>query len=757
MKFKQSIIAALVLAQGAFATNLYVTPWYANPSPSTVAYDARAVSSLNENTAPLSTAWATVASDANVAGRTILAKRMSHTDYFRPRLYALRDDGAIIIYTLSKDLSSIVWTTVYSSADLIARMNVNGGSLAAGQTITAFEVVDKDGATAFVQFDNTGRWLAIANSSPKWTYYTAGASGNPSTNDVACITDGRWVIKVTQDTYGLMLGTWTNPDIAYATDFMAEFLDFSAGTAKVLGEVTWNINIMGNLYGLGADALGRHPRVLIHSPKFSVTAFRFDGWQVEELALGGDGATLGTFGSWNACQSASRIVIDFPRMTTVQRYAMYGNWSMGAGTCGDASDFADFHLPVVTSVGEYGFFNLRGRGSLDLPSLVSVGNNAFYGCDNMEEVSLGTKNNTLATLATKSFAAYGASGSLKRVTLGCADGFGISAADIFEKQPLEVVIFTGAIPSFNVATAWPDAAANTMVFAIPEGNAASGAIAENATPLTDSERRAYHAAHPANPVPFGIVDANVFATHYAQYVAYVGSDTGYSLTVERNTSFDDAVTISADALPFADGTYPSGTTVTLTATPNATGTFRKWYGDVARVDRANSTISITLTNNVWLYARIVHPWTLAADKLTATDGIFTINCSVLNESAKTLKIGKDWGIGMLFADTSTGAGICDLGGTVSLESDGTQYTFAKIPDGSQSMIGNGSVTGLLTPGTFLAAFSINANSESFNCWNAESKSYRLLIIDEPTCGWTWAKAGFAAYQRSLTHLIIESP
>ena len=531
-----------------------------------------------------------------------------------------------------------------------------------------------------------------------------------------------------------MLGTWTTTDIAYATDFMAEFLDFSAGAAKTRGGTTWNIT--RGLYGLGADALARHPRVLIHSTKFSDNAFRFSGWQFEELV---QGSSIGTYYSWGSCKNAKRLVLDFPNMKTIQRYAFYGGWTIGTATCGDETDFGDFHLPSVTTVGEYAFRDLRAHGILDLASAVSIGQYAFHGCDNMEEVSLGTKNNTLATLATKSFAAYGALGSLKRVTLGCAEGFEISAADIFEKQPLEVVIFTGAIPSFNVATAWPDTAANTMVFAIPEGDAASDAIAENATPLTDTERRAFHAAHPANPVPFGIVDANVFATHYAQYVAYVGSDTGYSLTVERNTSFDDAVTISADALPFADGTYPGGTTVTLTATPNATGTFRKWYGDVARADRANPTISITLTNNVWLYARIVHPWTLAADKLTATDGIFTINCSVLNESAKTLKIGKDWGIGMLFAGTSAGVGICDLGGTVSLESDGTQYTFAKIPDGSQSMVGNGSVTGLLTPGTFLAAFSINANSQPFSCWNDESKSYRLLIIDEPTCGWTWAK------------------
>ena len=332
------------------------------------------------------------------------------------------------------------------------------------------------------------------------------------------------------------------------------------------------------------------------------------------------------------------------------------------------------------------------------------------------------------------------------MTLGCAEGFTISATDVFNKQPLEVVTFTGAVPSITAATAWPDTAANTMVFVIPEGDASWASVASGATPLTDAERKAYHAAHPDHPIPFGVVAASVFKTHYAQYVAYSGSDKGYSFTVERNTFFDDAVVVSADWAPFADGTYPKGTVVTLTAQPGATGTFKKWYGDVDKTVRTETTVSVTMTSDTWIYARFVHPWTLAADKLTATDGNFTVNCSVLNETALTLVLGKATLCG-LYADSDSGQGIIDLGGTVKKVDDGTVWKFTAMPGGTGVWASKGA-TGLLFPGTLSDA----SWGQSFN---GGSVKYRLMILDEPTLYWNMRDWYFT--QTGMSHIIIESP
>ena len=734
------VFAAFASAIGmAQAAVLYVVPWYANPAVTNVTYSASLVSSLDESAAPVSTAWATVSGDANVSGQTIVAKRMSHTDYFRPRLYALRDDGTLVIYTLTKDLAQIKWTTVYASADLIARVNANGGSLASGQTVTGFEVVDKDGAIAFVQFGGSGDWTALANKQAQWTYYDADEAGNPAPSGITCLTDGNWVLKCRPKDGGrFYIGTWTQGDSIYLNGFAGECLDLSAGQAKTTGGTA--LDFRNCLYSMTNSVL-TSPRIVLYPAVVETpNGVGLQSCRAEELVFACPKST--GWPQYGSCTPRNRVVIDLPKVTSAGQYAFSGSTL----SWGDESDFGEFYLPKLATIAQYAFQRCMATGTLSLPAAATLAQSAFYGCNNMEEAILGTGGNTLSSIATKAFAAEGTQGSLKRVTLGCAAGLTISVTDIFNKQPLEVVTFTGAVPTISAATAWPDAAANTMVFVIPEGDAAWASIASGATLLTDAERKAYHTAHPDHPIPFGTVAASVFKTHYAQYVAYSGSDKGCALKVERNTFFDDTVSISTDWTPFADGTYPKGTVATITATPNATGTFKRWYGDVDKESRTSQTITVTLTDDTWLYARIVHPWTLAADKATATDGNFTVNCSVLDESKRTLTLGAA-SVSGLYASSDTGSGIIDLGGTVTKADDGTVWTFSAMPGGTGVWGGKANVEGLLFPGTLANA----SWGQSFN----GGSSYRLIILDEPFLYWNIRDWYFV--QSRLSHIIIDCP
>ncbi len=734
-------------AASAAAATTYVVPWYANPTAVATVYNASTVSAFDPAVAPLSTAWATVANDANVAGQTIVAKRMSHSDYFRPRLYALRADGTIVIYTLTKTLDEIKWTTVYSSADLIARVNHNGGSLATGQTVTAFEVVDKDGETAFVQFDNSGTWQALANSHPTWTYYAANANGNPSPGGSDnCISDGRWILKCSLSNGNITIGDWGEQvQPAMLNAYRGEFLDFTTGVAV-------NGNSRPNLYEFPYCAIRDSARVILHSTKYknSPSNAGVKKLNPEELVL--QSTAMNTMTAWASCMQL-RQVLDLPNLTTAGNYSFSDN----KNAYGEETDFADFNLPKLETIGDGAWEYNKGRGVLTLPSVKTMGILAFYGCDNMEEAILSAEKKSLKSITDSTFAAVGTRGSLRRVTLGCAEGFTNAAANAFSKQPLEVVTFTGAVPAFKKATAWPDTASNTMVFAIPEGVAAWDAIAASATPLTEAQRKACHAAHPDWPIPFGVVASSVFHSNYDQYLAHIGDDRGVSLTIERDTFFDDTITVSADWTPFADGTYPRGTVATLSATPNANGTFVKWYGNVARDEETNPSITVTLDSDKWLYARIVHPWTLAADKTTMSNGNFTVNCSVVNESARTLQVGIDWRsqVGGIYANDD-GSGVLDLGGPVTLAGEGSQWTVVRMASGDAAWVAPASakVDVFITPSTLTTAYA-NTATAALNAYGAGA--YATVILDEPNASWAWTRKWYCAQDYRLRHLVLRLP
>ena len=601
----------------------------------------------------------------------------------------------------------------------------------ASGTVTDIEVTD-DGQTAFVEFDDSGTYLALRHTAPSWRYYAAGETNNPSPGSVNCITDGKWIIKCKEIEGGwqFYIGTWTSTDKAILNDPMPECLDLSAGKATTASGTAYFRNLVYSM----VNASGAGPRILVF-PVLTETpnAAGMQACRSEELIIA---SSLLSGINQNSTFRFARMVLDLPAVTTVGNFGLAADVYGSVAEKGGETDFGDFNLPALKTVGESAFKRIRGSGVLTLPSVTTIAKNAFAECDYMEEAILSPEKKSLASIATKAFSAAGAQGSLKRVTLGCAEGFTLSATDVFDKQPLEVVTFTGAVPDITAATAWHDTAANKLVFAIPEGVAAWESIAEAATPLTEAEREACHAAHPDWPIPFGVVDTSVFKTHYDQYIAYIGSDKGVSLTIERDAFFNDTVGVTTDWTPFADGTYPKGTTATLSATPNASGTFVKWYGDVERDDETNPSITVTLDSDKWFYARIVHPWTIASELTTASNGNFTINVSVVNASDRTLQVGADSVRGGFFAASNTGTGILDLGGEFRLEGDSEPWRVVQLSNGAQAWgtadAPERGIEGFLSPGTLLRC--------STGDWNQSlnQSTYRLVILDEPDAQW-WVR------------------
>lgn len=712
----------------------------------------------------------TLLADVERLGAGIVSARMSHADCFRPRLYALTAAGDVVCYYLSADLSAATWTRTFTNAELLSLAKAPCAADAA--RVCAFEV-SPDGSTAFIAYRVTGEVadgdaaaIAVLRHTPTiWRFYAAGEEGNPSAADEACISDGQWALRYETSGDGIRIGkgaqSASTSGNAYAAATSAEYLDFSFGFVSNLSANTRLPIRSITQWGLGTNDLCRIPRVFLNSTK--LTSYQqAKGWDgMEELVV--DAPEVTWLASWLGFYSSiARIVLNFQNVEGINEFAFSPNGGNYSGAETDSGEWAFSKLKTV-HYRALGWSNRKG--CMDLPSAVVVSNNAFYNSPHLEGASFAANARTLRFLGDGVFSG---SKSVKKVVLGGVDGFRFGR-DVFAQAPEEVA-FTGGVPAFDTASAYsfPDTAAKTMFFAVPRGHAAWAAALEGRVALlSDAERQSVRAAHPDRPVPFGVVDASVFRTHHAQYVCYDDARASCRVTIDHDTFFGDTVDVAADVEPGPDGAYLPGTTLTLTPRPSETGTFRKWYGDVSRADETNAVLTLVVTNDVWLFARFVHPWTLAEDRKTAFNGNFTINCYVLNEGARTLRVGVNQAFG-LFADADEGEGVLDLGGEVRSADGSAQWTFAQWGGGNCFFVrersGKGNAHTLLSPGTITGDW----------CWGQPfhtdhsiikptgatvsrgEKSYRTVILDEPEMAGSWGGWSTCG-QTGLTRFILRTP
>lgn len=326
----------------------------------------------------------------------------------------------------------------------------------------------------------------------------------------------------------------------------------------------------------------------------------------------------------------------------------------------------------------------------------------------------------------------------------------------------------GVVFSNETAFLWLDGARKS--------SGAPGAVTDNDEPLAlgnagkgyldDEGDRAWGGCMDEVRLIRGAPSAEFLAAEYAAMTGALAVDAGSrSLTIDRNGFFGDSVTVASDIPPAPDGGYYPGTTITLTAVPDATGAFRKWYGDVPRESRTNVTASFVIERDSWVYARFVHPWTLSADRTTMTDGNFVVNVSDANEGKHTLTVGRivSGGAGLL-ADGDTGSGVVDLGGPIRLDGDETPWTITKFAASKSTQVVStnhvGEVHTYISPGTV----TVGNGSQVLHCGDSNpdrgeepyARSYRTIILDEPNIP-TLFNTYLIANQTETTRLIYDLP
>lgn len=667
----------------------------------------------------------------------IVAVRMSHANDFRPRLYVLTEAGDLTVYVFAADTLEIdaTWTKTFTADDLRALV---------GAKVAAFDV-SADGAT-LVLATAAGGSLAVVRHEPKvWCYWKDEADG------LQYVSDGNWKLRCWDEWGNVIIGTDWGTQNAYATDYIGEYLDFSSGYATN-STTGGKMKILGHINSaLGATENGG-PRVVVISPEATVdTQFTSDWKTVEEIVLAANG--LSSIHEWTSCYPVlRRLVLKASGLVEIKGNAFLGVDCYPLG----ATDVSNWDLSTLKTVG-YAFWNTGLSGCLSLPVVETLADWAFGDCHSLHEARLGETSKSVRAIGANVLVARNMGsgrevGGLRRLVLGGVAGFSIGA-NAFGGQPLEEVVFTGGVPAFADGFRFTDAAARTVFFAVPRGDAAwEAALAGKVTELSDAERRAVQKAHPDRPMPFGVVAADVFRTAHEQYVCDAASAARCKVTVEHDAFFGDAVEVSSDLAPGTDGTYAAGTTLTLTPKPSATGTFRKWYGDVPNGMCAETPLTLVVSNDTWVLARFTHPWTLSEDLKTASNGNFTINVTV-KDGNRALGLGNGTAHG-LFADSDEGVGTLDLGGDVLLPGDGTPWTFVvwEACDGLlvRERNGKGAVTTLFTPGTltdlpWARLFAVDESGQA---------SYRTVVFDEPKMGGLWCDWNGHA---SLTRLILQTP
>lgn len=684
---------------------------------------------------------------------SVVSVRMSHANDFRPRIYVLTEAGDLTVYVFAADALEVeeAWTKTFAADDLLAL---------AGAKIAAFDV-STDGAT-LVLATAAGGSLAVVRHEPKVWCYTKEEDGSQF------VSDGKWKLHCWNEWGKVAIGTDWNTANAYANDYVGEYLDFSSGyaTNSVTGD---KMRIMGHrTKALGVTVNGG-PRVIVFSPEAEDVGdnnqFMKDWDTVEEVVI--NAVDMTRVDSWAGFAAyLRRVVLNLPGVTTLADHALRGE---PAWPCG-GTDVAAWDLSALKTLGAANFYHTDIRGVLDLPVVETLGGSALEECHYLTEVRLGAEAKSVQSIGGKVLCVTDqggdrAVGRLKRLVIGGADGFAIGA-DAFGGQPLEEVVFTGGVPMFADGFAFTDTAARTMFFAVPRGDAKwAAALAGKVTELSDAERRAIQKANPDRPMPFGVVAADVFRTAHEQYICWADAATRCKVTIAHDTFFGDAVEVASDLVPGSDGSYAAGTTLTLTPKPSATGTFRKWYGDVPNGMCAETPLTLVVSNDVWILARFTHPWTLAKTddprKMLASNGNFTINCTIKGDaSAHLLGLG-DGSVHGLFADTDEGQGTLDLGGEVRLEGDATPWKFIVYEgwDWSGTTLirqkhGKGDVSTFISPGTATdlpggGFLDVPATGEA---------SYETFVFDEPKMSGEWTSwAWSAGRQTKLTRLILQTP
>ena len=475
------------------------------------------------------------------------------------------------------------------------------------------------------------------------------------------------------------------------------------------------------------------------------------------------------YGWGNAMRNVTTFYINAPLLKIIGRDQT--NFSFGTLEDTDVSDWTLTSLTALHTSSPKAFANKLFTGTIRLPAMVDLVAGSFAGCTRLEGAEIGTgKTGTAIAIGASAFAG---DGKITEVVLGggaCSFAIGTNA---FACATLKKVTLKGGVP---VCADYADGAyafgtdvtaADSIVFVVEDSAEWKAVLNDPArvTPWTEAERFAYAKAHPGEPVPFGRAAAAVFATATPQLVALPNS-WGCALPQVVQTGEtrygSETLTLTCDCEPYEDGTYPIYATITVTATPAATGHFAEWLDlPYASPDKTNPArfvqYPILQAPAKIGPARFNHDWTAtpvdgqkelaAGDLVTLSDGVWTLNATVISTASRKLRLGTDKKtVGKtLFADGNTGSGFLDLTGPVTLA--GGRWTMTEYTD---SIIGDAEKTAITD--LYLPEETENLNVQGWRYMTALTN----LVINCPNSGEYVASYGFMQNSK-VTRMVLRIP
>ena len=687
-------VCATVAALTAKATTNYVVPWYANPVATNVTYDASLVNDPTDATiaAKIATAWATVSGAAALSGKTPLVKTMGDTTYFRPKFYVLCTDGAVVEFTMSKNLSSSVWTNTLTAARLATTAHASG---------TASDLaVSDDGRLAFLNYNGT--WKALGYAAPTWSVITdEDDCPCPDKHPVLVDSTGTFVLHFTRPrSWGVPNNIWKYNALSIGTlhtsdgnvasyDYdpatgsghyistasgngfcpagsIGEYLDLSSGVVSWNGSGAYKIQANWE-FALGVPDGGRTPRVIVHSSNLDTINTIMGGWNggYEEIVI--DSAAVPAGNSARPSSSgdgfyptAKRLVLNVPLTPNVNQCFPYTGTP--EAPIAEESRWDDFDFSAATELAQQVFEGFDCGGTLNLPSVAKIGFAAFrfrlseHENSTPVEVRISPENKTVTNIVNQAF--FGQTNIWRVVIGGHEDGVTFSGGSGYPNHFLGVaklreVEFTGGLPLFESGlgnNVFPSSqSTRTFTFIIPREAKWTNFIAGSYRQATDAEIASYTAANPGRYVPFGVLtNKSLFHTANEQYISYAdsfGKGAPIPITVRFDETRGNVTTTVVQGNPAdALGRYEEGTVLRFTVEPNAGESFRRWYGDIGTNDATSATITVTAKKNLFLAARFVNSWTIEdydsqSGTAKATDGNYKINISGMNASKHTFTLG----------------------------------------------------------------------------------------------------------------------
>ena len=537
--------------------------------------------------------------------------------------------------------------------------------------------------------------LGLRADEPRWTY-------TPATGDSpASIMDGGWTLHVSvmdEAAHTLALGTNNCGSVILDKGANAtSTIDLRGGVADTAG-TAWTI---ARIYGTAFSGRIGIPFVTIYTPgtlgEYGFAGQVFKASTVAKLVIEEPDVT-GLFIN-NTFMNAhpKEFLLKAPKLSVIGgsvggfpgdfiQNTDVSDWDLSGirhFVDGGVTSWEPEQMPTASSAsgnnGSYMFRNKQFRGVLRLPSIVDPPACSFSNSLNMVGLELGTSNlmtKVGADLVTNCSA-------LVRVVLGGTTGWTLGAR-AFQAPNLTNVVFRSVAPTFDavgeLAFGTAETAVCTMLFEIPRHDASWTEVISAVRTATATERAAFAARFGEARLSdlIGIVWPNTFKTANCQYLAW-NSDTSrtytISLTLDENHP-EQAVVVT----PQKDS-YAAGETVTIA--PAAGQEVFYWWGNVPKEQRRAASLSFTIDQNIRLRPLFRNRWTVtvaenaeAGSAATISDGVWTLNATVLDPSARTLSLGNGTE-GGAYADGNAGTGCLNLLGTFT-ETSGAAWTVTSL-------------------------------------------------------------------------------